>query len=407
METSVPFERARALVLAEPPRLPTEPVALLDADGRTLSADVRSPRDLPPHANSALDGFAVRASSVAPGSPMRVDETAWPGQPPGPPLARDCARRIMTGAPIPPGADAVVPVEWTDLNLSAWQSDDLARVAFERVPQAGHGIRPRAGGVARGQTLVLSGHRLTPGAIGLLAAAGIERVDCARRARVAIVTTGDEVVPHGQLADAHQIPDANGPLLCALVRSEGATAHLAHAPDNRHALAATLRAALDDCDVLLVTGGVSMGAADDVPGVLSELGVRWRFAGVRQRPGKPLRFGDRDGVPVFGLPGNPVSTAVCFQIYVRPLLRAMAGASAASPTATAVLAEPMGKVEGLHTFARVTLAQEGERLVAQSAGGQASNQLHALAAADGLAHLPEAWASADAGTIVQVERLQG
>ena len=403
MDTFIPFEEAHRIVVASARATPPETVALADALGRTLAADVASADDLPPFDTSAMDGFAVRAGDLGalPAS-LPVVATVHAGEVPGT-LAPGTAVAIMTGAPAPPGADAVVPVEWTSRPAPD-------RVMVERAVEPGRNVR-RAGEAMRAGDLALPGGAfVTPAGIGLLASIGAAGVAVRRRPRVAVVATGDELVEAGGPLGPGQIRNSNGPGLAAqVVRAGGAVVGPLVARDTAAAVSAALDAA-SGADVVVFAGGVSMGERDLVRAELERRGVAWAFWQVRQRPGKPLAFGTWGGRPVVGLPGNPVSAAVCFEVYVRPLVAAMLGRpvglrSAPPATEPAVLAEPIPKAEGLHTFARVTARRDADgRLRLRPAGAQGSHVARSLADADGLAHLPAPWAEAPAGAEVAFER---
>ena len=400
MDTSVPFEEARRRVLAAARVVPAEAVPLAEAPGRTLAGPAVSAGPLPPFDTSSMDGFAVRADDVA-AAPVElpVAATVYAGRV-GDRLGPGTAVGVMTGAPLPPGADAVVPVEWT-----ARPSPD--RVVVRRAPAPGQNVRRAGSAVGAGDRVLDAGALVTPGAVGLLASIGAGRVEVRRRPRVAVVATGDEVVAPGDPLGPGQIWDANGPGLAAQVeRAGGAAVGPLVARDTGRDVSAALDASAE-ADVVAFAGGVSVGERDLVRAELERRGVAWSFWGVRQRPGKPLAFGALDGRPVVGLPGNPVSAAVCFEVYVRPLLAAMLGRPArgrAGAVERGVLAEPVAKAEGLHTFARVVARREGGRLRLWPAGAQGSHVARSLADADGLAHLPAAWAEAPAGAGVDFER---
>lgn len=405
MDTFIPFEDARRRVVAAARPAPPETVALADALSRTLAGSVVSADALPPFDTSAMDGFAVRWEDVdALPVTLAVAETVHAGETAGGAVAPGTAVGIMTGAPTPPGAETVVPVEWTSRPAPD-------RVVIERAPPPGRTNIRRAGeALSVGETALSGGTLVTPAAIGLLASVGAARVSVARRPRVAVVATGDELVEAGRPLGPGQIRNSNGPGLAAqVVRAGGAVVGPLVARDTTEAVSAALDDAAD-ADMVVFAGGVSMGERDLVRVELERRGVAWAFWQVRQRPGKPLAFGALEGRPVVGLPGNPVSAAVCFEVYVRPLLAAMVGRPAGSrsaPLATepAVLGAEIGKAEGLHTFARV-VAERGDdgRLYVTPAGAQGSHVARSLADADGLAHLPADWAEAPAGAEVAFER---
>ena len=403
MDTFIPFEDARRHVLAAARLAPAEPVPLADALGRTLASPVVSAGAVPPFDTSSMDGFAVRAADVAAvPAELPVAATVHAGRVGGP-LAPGTAVGVMTGAPLPPGADAVVPVEWTS-------RPSPGRVVVERAVEPDRNVRRAGSAVGTGDRVLEGGALVTPTALGLLASVGAGRVRVRRRPRVAVAATGDEIVAPGAPLGPGQIWDANGPGLAAQVaRAGGVAVGPLVARDTPGAVSDALDAAAE-ADVVVFAGGVSVGERDVVRAELERRGVAWSFWTVRQRPGKPLAFGTLDGRPIVGLPGNPVSAAVCFEVYVRPLLAAMLGRPAGpgmgpAPPERGVLAEPIGKAEGLHTFARVVAERGGDgRLRLRPAGAQGSHVARSLADSDGLAHLPAPWPEAPAGAEVDVER---
>ncbi|WP_420454809.1 gephyrin-like molybdotransferase Glp [Rubrivirga sp.] len=393
MDTSVSVEHARRVVLEMARATPAEPVALADAVGRTLAGPVVSRGPQPPFDASAMDGFAVRWADL--GAPLPVVGTAHAGDVPEP-LAPGTAVAIMTGAPVPRGADTVVPVE------RATRDGDAVR--FDATPTRGSHIRRAGEALADGAEVLPAGTLITPGAVSVLASVGAAHVPVRARPLVAVVATGDELVPADRTPGLGQIRDSNGPGLAAQVVAAGGAVVGLVARDT----AADLDRALDEAtgaDVVVVAGGVSMGERDRVRPALDARGAEWAFWQVRQRPGKPLAVGAWDGRPVVGLPGNPVSAAVCFEVYVRPLLAAMLGRPAEPVTEPAVLAETIPKKAGLHTFARVTARRDADgRLHLSPAGAQGSHVAQSLALADGLAHLPADWPNAPAGAVVAFEQ---
>jgi molybdopterin molybdotransferase len=262
--------------------------------------------------------------------------------------------------------------------------------------------------VAAGALVFESGQIATPPVIGMLAALGVAEVAVHRIPNVAVVTTGDEIVAADTVPGPGQIRDANGPALAAQVRDAGgAPLDPLHAADTEADLHRALDSALAASDVLVLSGGVSMGAHDLVRRVLDARGWQPIFWRVRQRPGKPLAFGVLDGRPVFGLPGNPVSSSVCFEQYVRPLLAAMLGRPVREPVVVpAVLEDSIRKDAGLHHFVRgFARADTGGRLLVRPTGSQGSNLYTSIVRADGLIHLPEALQDPEAGTMVSFEWL--
>ena len=306
-------EDARSLILQRAEPLEVEGVRLREAVGRVLAETAVARVDLPPFDSSAMDGFAARAEET-PGR-LRVAGRLAAGEPPADPLRAGEALGIATGAQVPPRADAVVPVERVD------ERDNTVEVA-EHVAPGAH-VRRRGSDVERGAPVVERGTLVEPRHVGALAAAGVAELACARRPRVAVVTTGSELrAPGDDLADG-QIYDSNGALLVALVEQAGASVDRVEAVrDDERAHASALEAALET-DVVLTSGGVSVGPHDLVRAVGVRLGIEEVFWRVAAKPGKPLWFGVRGRTLVFGLPGNPVSTLVAFHVFVRPALRAL------------------------------------------------------------------------------------
>ena len=322
--------------------LPVEEVPLRDAAGRILRETVLASRDMPPFTRSAMDGYALRADDTV-GAPVILDviEEIPAGKNPARPVGPGQASRIMTGAPLPAGADAVQMVEQTEQ-----LEDDRVRV-LRAVPRQEH-VRNAGEDLKAGSVLIKSGAAIVPALIGLLASEGRSRVRVSRRARVAIIPTGDELVAVDVEPSAGQIRESNGHVLEALVADAGGEPELfGTARDQVDDLRYRISQALARHDVLLLSGGVSMGDYDLVGGVLKDLGCRPVFDRVAIQPGKPLFFGrwsrpTGGEVMVFGLPGNPVSTVVDFIVFARPALRRLSGASSwLDPQLTARLAEPV------------------------------------------------------------------
>ncbi len=383
---------ASVLDLLPPPR--TERVPLGDALGRYLLEDVVSALDLPAFDNSAMDGYAVRsvdvsaASADAPVSLPVVGDIAAGAVPGALSVSSGVAARIMTGAPMPPGADAVVPVEATD--------GGVERVAVREAAPVGQHVRRRAGDVAVGQTVLRGdGRLLSPGRVALAAAAGAATVVVGARPRVAVVSTGDELVQVGTSPGAGQIVDSNSLMLALLVAAADAEVTLrTHSRDDEASLTETLAAAGEVADLVITTGGVSMGAYDTVKQVLSASGAG-RFAKVAMRPGMPQGSGrvGPGGTPVVTLPGNPVSALVSFHVFVLPALAALGGARV-DPSrwpdplgrgTEALAGEEWSSVPHKVELARVRV---DERRICRS-GGQQSHMLGALADASHLAVVPE------------------
>lgn len=421
------LEEAVERLLAGLETLPAEMAPLHEAAGRVLAADLYADTALPPWDNSAMDGFAVRVADVAAASPerpvsLRVLGEVAAGQPAARPVAPGTAVRIMTGAPLPPGAEAVVPIEDT----SAWQGPRAAAGAalpgaidVRRPVAAGDHVRRRGEDVESGSRVLRAGERLTAGAVALVAAVGRDRVSVVRRPRVGLLATGDEIVAPGRPAGAGQIHDANSAVLAVLARRAGGMARsFGIACDDLAEVEGRLIEMLAWADVVVVTGGVSVGVRDVVKDAFEAIGSVdfWRVA---VQPGKPLAFGRaerRQGAPaggavlLFGLPGNPVSSYVTFELFVRPAVRRLAGmAPLARSVGRAALGERVVKSRERRAFLRVRLEPAGtaDRLpIARLSGGQGSHVVSALAAADALAIVPEGIEVAEPGTEVEVWPLE-
>jgi molybdopterin molybdotransferase len=384
---TVEEHRARCLAAVVPPA-PVR-VPLLEALGLLLAEDVVSPLVLPPFDNSAMDGFAVRAAELAGATdadprelPVVGEVAAGSGEPD--PLEPGTAVRIMTGAPVPPGADAVVPVEWT----GGWQ--DGERVVVHRVPAAGQFVRAAGGDVEAGEVVLRTGARLSPRHLALLAAVGQDAVAVRPAPRVAVLSTGTELVPLGREPGYGQIHDSNGYGLTAAARELGAVASYGGiVPDEPSAVRAALEDAAASADLVLTSGGVSAGTRDTVKEVLTALGTV-RFDKVAMQPGMPQGFGAIRDTPVFTLPGNPVSSMVSFEVFVRPALLAMLGEPAwERPRVRAVAGAGWSSPAGRRQYARATLAERDGRIVVTPVGAQGSHLAADLAVATCLAVVPE------------------
>lgn len=385
-----PVDEHVADCLAAVALLPPVEVRLLDAIDRVLAEDVVSPVDLPRFDNSSMDGYAVRMPDVATASPDRpavlpvcADLPAGVTE-----LARlepGAVARIMTGAPVPVGTDAVVPVEWTDAGAST--------VTIRRPPQPGQYVRHAGEDVRAGEGVLLAGTRLSPRQIALLAAVGRGTVRVHPAPRVVVLSTGSELTPPGAELEVGRIYDANGYGLVAAAQELGAVArHGGIVPDVEDAVLAALHDALADTDVVVTSGGVSAGAYDTVKAVLRGLGTV-RFEKVAMQPGMPQGFGvlGPDEIPIFTLPGNPVSSLVSFEVFVRPVLRKLSGErSLHRPTVTALAGAAWGSPAGKRQFVRAVLATRDDGVqVVTPVGGQGSHLVADLAEATCLAVVPE------------------
>ncbi|MBB2965888.1 gephyrin-like molybdotransferase Glp [Leifsonia aquatica] len=386
--------RLLAPLAAEPT---VESVPLSEARGRVTASDVRSEVDLPLFRNSQMDGFAVRAADVA-HAPVALEVAGDipAGHAVAVTHAAGTAIRIMTGAPMPDGADAVIPVEDTELVLG--RDDDLrgAVVEIRRPRRRGEYVRERGSDVHRGEVLVPAGTRLAPRHLAALAAAGVRSVPVRSRLRVGILTTGSELVTDGGPAAFGQIFDANGVALAALVEEAGAVVSSREASDDDPAtFGRLLDAAVAVSDLVITSGGISQGAYEVVREVLEPRGAV--VTTVAMQPGGPQATAVVDGVPVFCFPGNPVSTQVSFVVFLRGPLREAAGLPPVAPSSTR-LAEPVRSVPGKRQFLRARSAEGAVTPVS----GPSSHLVAAMARADVLIDMPAEVESLPAGADVTV-----
>jgi molybdopterin molybdotransferase len=398
----IPFEEARDIVLRHVTRLEAEDASLDEALGLTLARDVESRDDIPPFDNSAMDGFALRSEDVPkPGVRLPITGVIPAGRGERVTVAAGSCVRIMTGAPLPNGADAVLPIELASVD------EDGRSVSFTGAAAPGENVRRAGEDIRRGARVLEAGGIIRPPEIAVLASVGYATVPVTRMPGVSIVTTGDELIDPSEPLRPGMIRDSNGPTLAAQVATAGGRVLGRYrAGDERASVRRTLREAAR-ADLLIVTGGVSVGEYDFVRDELEALGMELLFWRVRQRPGKPIAFGILDDRPVFGLPGNPVSSAVCFEMYVRPALAAMLGRrTVLRPRLAAVLGAEIEKRPGLHYFARGRARWSDGRLVVEPTGPQGSHIASSLVAADGIVHLEETLDGAPAGSVVDFERLE-
>lgn len=376
-----------------------EIVSLADALDRVpVDCGIAVRHDVPPFANSAMDGFAVLAADA--GDPRLVVGESRAGGPAAPAVGPGSAVRVMTGAPIPPGADSVIPVEEAD--------EEGERLVVRVAPALGAHVRAAGHDVAGGAEVRLPRRPIGAAAVGLLAALGEATVTVHRRPRVAILSTGDELVPVGTALGPGQIHDANGPALAAAVRATGGEpVVLDPAHDDEAEIEARLAEAAG-CDLVIASGGVSVGRYDHVRTVLERLGTLdfWRIA---VQPGKPLAFGHIDGRPVVGLPGNPVSALVTFELFVRPILRAMLDLPGDGRIhVRARLTDRLPKSPPRRAYLRVVVALDpadgGYRAI--PAGGQASSQMLPLVTGNGLLVVPEGAEAGEAGSVYETILLE-
>jgi molybdopterin molybdotransferase len=401
----IPVDEALEIVLRETPSLPTEEVSLEEALGRVLAEDVCSDADMPPFDRAAMDGYAVRAADVA-AVPATLTVTgevaagAWPDRELGP----GEAIRIMTGAPVPGGATAVQQVEKTRALEGGRRVEILASVG------EGANVAPRGCEVRAGALVLERGRFIGPAVTAVLASTGHARVPVARRPRVAVLVTGDEIVDVTAVPGPGQIRNSNGPAVAAQIRLAGAEAHLLGvAPDREDETVAAVREGLSaEPDVLAISGGVSAGDYDLVEPALEQLGVELLFTKVAIKPGAPLVFGRRKNTLVFGLPGNPVSAQVTFDVFVRAALLRMQGARAVSrPWVEVELLAPVKNRSGRKAHVPVRVRFEGGRLVARPVPSMGSGDLVAHAQANALVALDAGRTLAEAGERAEAVLLAG
>jgi molybdopterin molybdotransferase len=418
-------EAARELVLAEAAPLGSEPVPLEKCLGRVAAAEVRSAISIQPFDNSAMDGYALRSVDTESGQPrLRLVGESRAGHPAAVAVGEGEAIWISTGAMVPEGADAVLPVEDS--------SEEDGYMLPGRPVRAGENIRQAGEDVEVGEALIEAGRQLRAAEVAVLAAAGVAQVECARRPRVAILGSGDELVPPGEPLAPGQIHDSNSYALVALAREAGAEpAHVAHLPDEPAATHQAIAAAVspelhqisslpegkfdavrEEADVLIVAGGVSVGRHDHVKGALVELGVEERFWRVAMRPGGPTWFGvlpreGRSPILVFGLPGNPVSAMVTFHLFTRPALRVLTGLDPHAGRTRATLATTYRKKPGKAHYlrCRLELTDDGRRAHLTRAS-QGSHVLTSMLGADALATIPADREEVAAGERIEIELLR-
>ena len=373
-------EQALDAILSSVRPLQTERIDIVASLGRVLAEPVVSHREIPPWDNSSMDGYAVRAEDTAPGSvELAVVGRIAAGQMASATLAPRQSMRIFTGAPLPPGADAVVPQEDVDA--------DGDRIKIRGAVERGAYVRPRGEDLRAGETVLEPGHVIGAAEVGLFATLGVPQVRVYRRPRVAILSTGDELADLGTEPTVSQIPNTNTySLMAQVLEAGGEPIGLGVVPDQLEAIEARIAAARSS-DVLVSSAGVSVGEMDFVKEALTRAGAELRLWRVSMRPGKPITFGSLQGRPVFGLPGNPVSAMVTFELFVRPALRLMAGhRQLQRPRVRARALAPIPNPGRRRGYLRVTLAPDGRGgYGARLTGEQGSGILRSMVLADGLA----------------------
>jgi molybdopterin molybdotransferase len=393
-----PLRQAQVEVLASLPLLPVVTVPLAESAGLAVAQIVRAPHPVPPFTNSAMDGYALRSEDVSSvPADLEVTEDVPAGRVATRAVTAGTAIKIMTGAPIPSGADAVVRVEDTE------QHNGVVTIKVSVPP--GTSVRRAGGDVEAGDEVLAAGVRLSPVHIGVLANLGIGHPPVRRRPRVAIASTGDELVQvDGPPLGPGQIRDSNRPMLTAALLELGVdVVDLGHVVDDAAQLRATIARGADQADVIVTSGGVSMGEYDLVKAVLTELG-KVGFWQVAMQPAKPFAFGQVGGRPFFGLPGNPVSSFVAFEQFLRPGLLKMMGATRLfRPRVVGRTSQALDTDPAKTVFVRVRTWTEGADRWSEPSGAQGSNVLSALAAGDAFAVVPEGIGSIQAGDEVTLE----
>jgi molybdopterin molybdotransferase len=378
----ISVDEAHRLILAHVRPLAAERVPIERAAGRVLAGTATAEVDLPPFASSAMDGFAVRAADVAEGVTLPVVEEIAAGRPPTRSLAPGETMAISTGGVVPDGGDTVVPLELVQ--------HEGSRVTFSEQARQGANVRPRGGDTQAGQPVLEAGTPLGPAQVGALAAAGVSEVQCAKRPRVGILVTGTELRQPGEALEPGQIYESNGLLLAAALGSAGAVpAQLGVVADDEEELQRTMERALLGFDMLVTSGGASVGPHDLVRTVQAKLRSEEVFWGVSVKPGKPVAFSVRRDTPIFNLPGNPVSVLVTFELFVRPAVNALLGLPDPLPRfRSGRLAAAVRRNEHRDELIRARVAPgEGDETLLLPLDGQESHMMVRSGTADALVYV--------------------
>jgi molybdopterin molybdotransferase len=391
-EPLLPVEEAEGILAAFPLAVRAADTPLADALNRFLGRDILSPIDMPEFDKSAMDGYALMAGDDS--RQFRIGETIAAGTPPSLPLARGRCARIMTGAMLPDGAGRVVRREYAE------EADGLVRIVRQ---DPSDNVRRRGEDLRRGQPVLARGDRLTAARVALLAALGMAVVPVARPPRIGVITTGSELVAPGSPLAPGRIYDSNSYSLAAQLREAGAEpVLLPGVADEAAATARAIAGGLDDCDALILSGGVSAGDFDYVPAAMKDAGCAVHFRRVAVQPGMPTVFASRDGKPVFGLPGNPVSTFVIFEVFIKPLLLRWQGHDFQPPLQPAELQPGFRRARSERTAFLPVACRSGR---AELLAYHGSAHLHALSRANALLRVPAGVNEIPAGSIVDVRLL--
>ncbi len=395
---AVSIGEARAAVLEQAHVLNSEEVFLDDALGRVLAVDASAPNDVPPFAAAAMDGFAIRAADTIDGAVrLTLIGEAKAGTAAGVTVQRGTAVRISTGAPVPDGADAIVPQELASSNGTTVSLDGHVAIGYH--------VRPPGEDIRAGELVLHAGSLLGPAELGVLASMNIPRPSVVRRPRVAIAGTGDELTDPGKPLEPGAIRDSNGPALGGAVhRAGGELVARVRVGDDLEATVSVLDAALRDVDMLITTGGVSVGPHDHVRPALARLGYREVFVGVKLKPGRPTTFAvGEEGRLVFALPGNPASALMAFRLFVVPAMDAMLGRSGEHHPVKATADEALPGGVGRTTVirCRTTLHDDGWHV--RPTKSQESHILTSMLGVDALALVPEDRDGIEAGEPVEIE----
>jgi molybdopterin molybdotransferase len=409
----ITVKEARGRILKSIIPLDTEKVGLLHGLDRVLASDIRAELNLPSFDNSAMDGYALRFSDTKGADEknpkiLEVIEDIPAGKMPSKKVRPGQCSRIMTGAPLPRGTDSVVMVEFT-LKIEPGQGATRECISVLKEIEKGENVRCAGEDVKKGEKVLARGCLLRPPELGMLAALGQDKVEVGRRPRVGILATGDELSGFEEKLRPGKIRDSNSFILQGQIRKcGGVPLELGLARDNWQDVEKKIKIGLEkNPDTLLVLGGISVGKYDLVKDVLFSLGMKMEFWRVAMRPGKPLAFGFIKGIPVFGLPGNPVSSTITFEEFVRPALLKMQGArDLFRPTVEAILAEGFSKKKGLRYFVRARIEMKNGKFFARLTGPQGSGIIHSLVLADGIIVVPEQIVRLKKGQTVSVQLLR-